>query len=214
MKILTALLLCLFLASCNHKVIVTFEQETPDIVPSDEGFYHDYHSVCIKSSNQNVVYSANELTSRINIVINTIERTFQKQRYALLKENENPDLLIELIAVDPYDYHTNKAVKSNGKKKKLPCDYTAVGANVFVKITNRDRQVVNYTFHFTPCTDGCSINYKAYCERLNVRQSRKGRRKKVVDVYEGKVRKDAFDSEALGQKIALFILHQMTEKAH
>ena len=187
---------------------MTFEKETPDVVPSDDRFYHDYHTVCIKSANQNVVYSANELTSRINIVVSTIERTFQKQGFNLLRESDNPDLLIELVAVEPYDYHTNKAVKSNGKDKKLPCDYTKEGDKIYVKIMNREKRVVNYTFYYTPCTNGCAFNYKAYCERLS-EKPKKGRRKKVVDVYEGKIKRDTFPTEELGQMIAVHIITQL-----
>ncbi len=210
MRTIIVLALCLLFASCSHQATITFEKESADIVPSDEGLYAKSRTVCVKSANQNVMYSANEFTSKINILINTVEKAFLGKSpsgtFSIVKETENPDLLIEIIGVEDYLYQTNKAEKANGKKKVLSCTYKAPGFKTFVKVTNKDRKIVNYTFYNTPCTGGCTINYKQYCDPKPKKSKRKNEEEEAFEIG---AKGNLLPAEQIGREIARHIFSAM-----
>ncbi len=156
------ILLLLLVCSCRSRYLY-FEKETPDIIPSDENFYNGVKSISVKTGNQNVVYNSNELSSSINVLINSIEKQLLSKGLNIV--DDNADLTIEVLSIDNAEYSTNTLYKPNGKKQVYKdCPFVQHGVRVYLK-TTRNRKFVNYTFYETPCSngDGCPVKVGKHC---------------------------------------------------
>ncbi len=101
--------------------------------------------------------------------------------YSKIKELTDTDLILELVASDEEKYYTNKYTNYKGKEKITDGSITISGQKVefkLIKVKENDL-VGSYTFHFTPCTNGCVYNIDHFGTLYNVSTS-----SKVVKPYE------------------------------
>ena len=80
--------------------------------------------------------------------------------YSKIKELTDTDLILELVASDDEKYYTNTYVNNRGKQKMTDGSMTITGQKVefkLIKVKENDL-MGSYTFHFTPCTNGCVYN--------------------------------------------------------
>lgn len=87
--------------------------------------------------------------------------------YSKVSGLTNTDLILEWINIDrQVGYNTNVCYEAGrrGKEKKiqLPANFRRLGASVEFKLVHvKTNEVVGtYKLHYTPCTEGCSYQYK------------------------------------------------------
>jgi hypothetical protein len=194
------------LNSCSRIVTVYFERETPDIVPTDENFYGNVKTFKVISGNQNIIYSADELSSSINILINSIEKQFIKQGFSP-KEN-GADIVIEVIGIEKRPYATNTAKKKNGKNKVFSaCNFQYNGNSAFIKV-KRGEKSVNYTFYGTPCVSGCTFKIG---KDLKTTTPISSKAQDVAVAYSINAKSNPLTVEELGNQIALLMIGRIKD---
>lgn len=78
--------------------------------------------------------------------------------YSKIKELTDTDLILELVSSDEERYNTNQYSNSRGKQRITDGPMTIYGQKVefkLIKVKENDL-VGSYTFHFTPCINGCA----------------------------------------------------------
>lgn len=116
-----------------------------------------------------------------NQIYNTIEKEFAKADfivrdralyqkvleqnratdYSKIKELTNTDLIIEFVGFENVKYYTNKYTDQKGREKTTDANLTLTGSKIEFKLIRvKDNDLVgSYTFHYTPCTSGCSYTF-------------------------------------------------------
>lgn len=159
--IAAGIVLAMLNSSCSRKIYFRFDKEEIEAVPDNTvGFYNNIKTVHIKTTNQ-VVLGANDMSSNLGVLVNMMERAFQKNNYEISNNNANADLVVEFVALHKdCQYTTNTAYKYNNDKQKIyNCDFSFCGYRIYVKLTNKINKIVNYTFFQTPCTEDNSCVY-------------------------------------------------------
>lgn len=95
--------------------------------------------------------------------------------YSKIKELTDTDLILELVASDEERYNTNLYTTRRGKERITDGPMTIFGQKVefkLIKVKENDL-VGSYTFHFTPCINGCIYNIDRYGTLYNISTSNK-----------------------------------------
>lgn len=81
--------------------------------------------------------------------------------YSKIKELTNTDLIIEFVGFDNVKYYTNKYTDQKGREKTTDANLTLTGSKIEFKLIRvKDNDLVgSYTFHYTPCTSGCTYKF-------------------------------------------------------
>lgn len=101
--------------------------------------------------------------------------------YSKIKELTETDLILELVSADDERYNTNQYVNRKGKPRMTDGPMTIFGKQVefkLIKVKENDL-VGSYTFHFTPCVNGCVYNIDHFGTLYNVSTT-----SKIVKPYE------------------------------
>lgn len=205
-KILIVVSISIIFSSCRT-VGIFFEQEEPDIIPykNEEPLYRDIKSVLIRSGNQTVVYSSDQISSSINVVIAEIEKGFLSGGYDVVKDEVKADVVIEVLSIDQSEYNTNTVRKSNGKSRKYTnCNFERLGLKAFVKVSRRDK-VVHYTFYLTPCVNGCWGKIDRDCN-INYFTSDKSN---DIPSYSSQAKYNPVSSQILGRYVYIKLIERI-----
>ncbi len=101
--------------------------------------------------------------------------------YSKIKELTETDLILELVSSDEEKYYTNQYTNTRGKPKITQGSMTISGQKVefkLIKVKENDL-VGSYTFHFTPCINGCVYNIDPFGNLYNLSTANK-----IVKPYE------------------------------
>lgn len=101
--------------------------------------------------------------------------------YSKIKELTETDLILELVSADDERYNTNQYTNRRGKPRITDGPMTIFGKQVefkLIKVKENDL-VGSYTFHFTPCVNGCLYNIDHLGTLYNISTSTK-----IVKPYE------------------------------
>ena len=101
--------------------------------------------------------------------------------YSKIKELTDTDLILELVSADDEKYNTNQYTNKRGKSKITDGPMTIFGKQVefkLIKVKENDL-VGSYTFHFTPCVNGCLYNIDHFGSLYNISNT-----SKVIKPYE------------------------------
>lgn len=91
--------------------------------------------------------------------------------YSRMQELTNTDFVLEVVNISPQEYHTNEVLKVNsGDMKTYNCNFGGFyGYRVDFRLVHvKTNEVVGmYTFHKTPCTEGCEFSLGHSCNLVS-----------------------------------------------
>jgi hypothetical protein len=83
--------------------------------------------------------------------------------YAKIGQLTQTDLILEIVGYRPEKYSASRYKDASGAEKTAPKPIGFTGSSIEIKVVSvkENDLVASFTYHYTPCTKGCSHRFSA-----------------------------------------------------